>query len=312
MSMPLDADGVPPATAISSLQLQLTRLLPKNSFSRFVGRLADLPLPESAREFVYGQYAAMTGVNLDEAELPMSAYPSLNAFFTRRLRQGARPIEATTRGVVSPADGLLTTFGEVKDGELLQVKGRSYELRDLLGGHHDAVPFLNGHYATIYLAPGGYHRVHHPVSGHVRGYSYNPGHLFPVNPAAVHGVDRLFCVNERVCVSIDGFVDPQDGALGVHTFHGLPVTVVMVGATCVGRMSLSFCDLVTNQGPSVRQNVHFLNEAEKACEAGDELGTFHLGSSVILLVGDPEFRWDPALRPGQQLRMGQAMGRVPQ
>ncbi len=310
MSTPTDAQGTPAPGALQSLTFQMLHFLPRNALSRAVGRLSDTWLPRSLRPTAYQIFADLSGAKLEEAELPLEEYPSVNAFFTRRLRPGLRPIDDTPRGLVSPADGVVSAMGRIEDGKMMQIKGRMYEARELLGGHHDALPFEDGHYITIYLSPTDYPRVHHPVTGQVRGFTYNPGHLWPVNAAAVHNVDRLFCVNERVCVYVDGFDDGESGGEGLHGYNGVPVASVMVGATCVGRMSLSFDPLVTNTTPgAIRQNVLYADG--KPVRGGDEMGMFNLGSTVVLLIGAKELEWAEGIYSGQKVQMGQALCTVP-
>ena len=306
MVTPANSQGVPASTALESLYIQIIRLLPRNALSQAVGRLSDLELPEPLRAPIYREFARLTGVKLEEAELPLNAYPSVNAFFTRQLKPGLRPISRGPGLLCSPVDAVVSAHGRIEGGQMVQTKGRLYESRDLLGGQHEAAPFEGGHFITLYLSPKDYHRIHSPLDGHIRGHSYNPGHLFPVNGPSVKQVDRLFCVNERVCVYLDAFVDAADAALGVHSSAGVPVALVMVGATCVGRMSLSYDDLVTNVGPPVGERAHF--HEGKAIGAGDELGRFNLGSTVILLIGDPAFKFADAVEEGYAIRLGAPLG----
>jgi len=298
MTRPHGNDGIRAAGAAESVYIQMIRMLPRNSLSRAVGRLSELRIPESLREEVYGAFAAKYGVNVEEAELPMRSYPTLNAFFTRRLRPGARPIDAEPGSVVSPVDGCLSQFGTISNGELIQTKGRTYQLSDLLEESDSAELFRSGHYATVYLSPKDYHRIHFPAPGQIRGYRYHPGHLFPVNPASVRHVDNLMCINERVTVFMDAF-------------EGVPMAVILVGATCVGRMTLSFDRLVTNIEGAFSERVHY--EGGRQVDRGADLGCFNLGSTIILLVGrDAGFSFSPELAQGDVLRLGQRIGTVEQ
>ena len=269
------------ATAVSSPLL-----------SRVTGRLSGLRLPSAILAPAIRAYARAFGADLSEAELPPEAYTSFNAFFTRRLRDGARPVAGGEGVVVSPSDSRLSAIGPVPpDGRLEQVKGSSYSIEALLGSAEDAAPFRRGLCATLYLSPAMYHRVHSPVDGRVVAWRYVPGRLFPVNGAGVRSVPGLFTRNERVAV----FVDTQA--------HG-PVAIVLVGAANVGRMSLAFADLVTNRGRAAGRGV----PAEPvAVKRGDEVGAFNLGSTVVLLLSDPELR--PAALAGDLVRVGQALWR---
>lgn len=260
--------------------------------SRLAGRLSDLRLPRAILAPAIRAYSRAYGVDLAEAALPPEAYPSFNAFFTRRLRDGVRPVETGEGVVVSPSDSRLSGIGPIPpDGRLEPVKGSSYSVEALLGSTVHAAPFRRGVHATLYLSPAMYHRVHSPVDGRVVAWRHVPGRFFPVNAAGVRSVPGLFTRNERVAV----FVDTEA--------HG-PAAVVLVGAANVGRISLAFSDLVTNRGGAPGRVVP---AAPVALRRGDDLGVFNLGSTVVLLVADPGLV--PAADAGGLVRVGQALWR---
>ena len=268
----------------------LLRALAAPRLSRWVGHLADLPLPGPLLRAVIRAYSRFYSVDWSEVAEPLEAFSTFNAFFTRRLRDGARAVSGGPC-VVSPSDSRLSAFGSIPvDGRLEQIKGRTYSIEALLGSAEDAALFREGVYATLYLSPSMYHRVHSPVDGRIRSWRYLPGRLFPVNSLAVRSVDGLFTVNERVAVFL------ETNAFG-------PVALVLVGATNVGRITLGFTDLVTNVGrPAMRTEAR----APIPIARGAELGVFNLGSTVILLVANPALRpAGPA--PGDLVRMGQAL-----
>jgi len=260
--------------------------------SRIVGQLSDLRLPPPLLGPLIRGYARAYGVDLSEAALPPSAYPSFNAFFTRRLCQGARPVDAAGGVVVSPSDSRLSSIGRVPDdGRLEQVKGETYAIDALVGSAEDAARFRTAHHATLYLSPAMYHRVHSPVDGEVVAWRYVPGRLFPVNAVGVRSVPGLFTRNERVSVLVE------------TAAHG-PVAIVLVGAANVGRIGLAFAELVTNRGHAPGA---FQPRTPIPIRRGDEIGVFNLGSTVVLLVADPSLL--PAARAGDLVRVGQALWR---
>lgn len=258
-----------------------------------MARLADARLPGPVLRVLLRAYVRAYRVDLSEAAEPLGAYPTFNAFFTRRLRDGVRPVATQAGLVVSPSDSRLQSLGRVPpEARLFQIKGRSYTLAALLGDPSQAAVFAGGVHATLYLSPSMYHRVHVPVDGHITAWRYVPGRLYPVNAMAVRNVEGLFTVNERVVVTIDG------DDVG-------PVAVVLVGATNVGRMTLPFAGLTTNAGgPPAAVRL----EPPLRVRRGDELGAFNLGSTVVLLAADASLQ--PAgVGEGDLVRVGQALWR---
>jgi phosphatidylserine decarboxylase len=178
------------------------------------------------------------------------------------------------------------------DGRLEQVKGKTYSIEELLDDPQEAALFREGVQATLYLSPAAYHRVHWPVEGRVRTWRRIPGRLYPVNPLAQRHVDRLFAVNQRTAVSVDG------DDLGA-------VAVVLVGATNVGRITLAFDDAATSGD---RKSGALTPSRPVEGRRGDDLGAFNLGSTVVLLVADG--RLVPAgPAAGDTVKMGQALWR---
>lgn len=209
-------------------------------------------------------YARAFDVNLSEAE-PGNGYRSFDEFFTRRLRAGARHIDDAE--IVSPADGRLVASGRVtreSGASRIVVKGRPYDIAELTGHAADAHEYQDGDFAVVYLHPRDYHRVHSPVDGHIRTVRSMPGDLFPVNAIGERHIPGLFVRNQRVAVSIDS------EKLG-------KVTVVLVGATIVGRITVSVLP-----GKTTPLGTHPI-DPPAAIQRGQELGMFHLGSTVVVL-----------------------------
>lgn len=230
----------------------------------------------------------MLGIDRSEAAAPLGAYRSLGDFFTRALRPGIRewPDDAAAAG--SPVDGVVGQSGRIEGGRLLQAKGRAYSAAELLDDHELAGRFEGGAFLTIYLSPRHYHRIHAPVGGRIRRARHIPGRLLPVNRPAVHLVDRLFPRNERLVCLL------EEGPLGA-------AAVVAVGAFNVGRITAAFDSrLVTNRRRARAETR--LYDPPVGVDRGDELMTFHLGSTVVLL-----FEPGVALRPrdpGSEILLG--------
>lgn len=265
----------------------LLYLLPKNLLSRLVGWLVHRPLPRWLRSPVIGLFARAYRIRIDEAEKGIEDYPSIGDFFVRRLRSSARPLGE--EGLLHPADSLVTQAGPIQDGQLVQAKGRSYSLANLLDRDEWAPTYRDGAFVTYYLCPTDYHRVHSPVNGSVRRVRHVPGALWPVNEWSVGRIADLFCVNERVIVEVD-------------SVHG-PVAAVFVGATNVGKITLAFWPEFATNLAKVRSPRERNFGPETLLSKGDELGTFHMGSTVVLLLSAQALRQLPGVK--------EAVGRLP-
>ncbi len=230
-----------------------------------MGRLVHARLPQPLARRLVRWFAGTYQIDVDAAGKPLDEYPSVGHFFIRDLREGLRPVESD---FVSPVDGTLRNFGPVVDGRLEQVKGKSYTLARFLGDESYAQRYEGGSSFNLYLSPQDYHHVHSPVSGNVVRSVYIPGKLWPVNDWSMANVDELFSINERVVTYIEC-------ALGL-------VAVVMIGATNVGKISVVYDDFISNAGGE--KTVARDYTPPVAIEAGGRLGTFHMGSSVVMLL----------------------------
>lgn len=252
--------------------------------------MAAVPLPRPLRRPVLGAAARVLGMDLSEARDPITEHRSLDDLFVRRLRQGARTWPADPAVAGSPVDGVVGQSGRVREGRVLQAKGRSYSVAELLDDATLAPRFSGGTYLTLYLAPSHYHRVHAPVGGVVRRARHIPGRLLPVNRPAVERVDRLFPRNERLVA----LIEPSSGAGAV--------AVVAVGAFNVGRITADFdARLVTNRR-GARAETRLYHPPVRL-ERGEGLMAFHLGSTVVLLFERP-VGLAPGLESGKQIRLG--------
>lgn len=246
----------------------LLRFIPKNHFSWLVGRLAAVQYRTGFQLALIRWYVKRYGAKLDEAEKPIEAYRSLAAFFQRDLKPNLRPIGP---GVVSPVDGTLVQSGPISAGTILQAKGKYYTARELVGDDQAGAYFDNGYFITIYLAPGDYHHIHSPVEGAISGSIHVPGTLWPVNPWSVERIDRLFCVNERITTLLESDLGK--------------VAVVKVGATNVGSITTVYNRFSGNTGIwfRKRRKQQETFSPPKAIKKGDRLGSFRMGSTVVLL-----------------------------
>jgi phosphatidylserine decarboxylase len=244
---------------------QLLRVLPRQTITRAMGRLADLEWPDALGDAVVNLYCRAYKVELDECR-KARGFTSFDEFFTRELREGARPMPKDAGVVVSPSDGRVDSLG-VLDGRTYRVKGRPYRVEELVGDDAEARRYEGGLGCVVYLSPRDYHRVHAPVDGVIAEVRSMPGDYFPVNEIGVEHVPNLFVRNRRVAISID---TPESAGLG-------RVTIVMVAAMVVGRITVTGID-----ERDVSFGLHRLGEPLRVAR-GDEIGIFRLGSTAVVL-----------------------------
>ena len=283
-------------TVVRRVALEGLRLLPKHALSRLAGRVAALRLPGSLQRWEIGVFGRAVGVDFDEVRDPIESFRCLQEFFTRALRDGARPIDPAPDAVVAPCDGSWGASGIVTDGLLLQVKGRRYSLAALIGDAAAAAALDGGAYATFYLSPRDYHRFHMPLAARVLRATYIPGTLWPVNRMGVEGVDGLFAQNERLCAFL--------GVEGDAT----AACLVAVGATMVGKVRVAFDDLTTNL-PADGAITRVYADRTPRFAKGEEWGRFEFGSTIVMIAAAGLLELD-SQPPGTALRLGQRIGRL--
>ena len=273
----------------------LQHIAPQHLISKIAGRVARSEKPWLRDRFI-SRFIDAYEVDMAQAERPASDYRNFNDFFTRALKPGARPLADGKTEVICPADGAVSQIGTIEQGRIVQAKGQSYTAAELLGGDGElAAKFEGGSFVTIYLSPSDYHRVHMPVAGDLRETAYIPGDLFSVNTVTAENVERLFSRNERLSCVFD-------------TPHGA-VASVMVGAMIVASIETVWGGLVEPHGKKVIRTDHTASVDAPRFQAGDEMGRFLLGSTVILLFEPGKVEWSGKLEPLSVVRMGQSLGK---
>ena len=233
-------------------------------------------------------------VDMREAlESDSSKYQNFNDFFTRPLKPGSRPVGNSD--IVSPADGIVSQFGFIESGSLVQAKGRFFLLSDLLGfGHkYSQENYEEGAFLTIYLSPSDYHRFHMPVSGTLLSTRYVPGVLYSVNDATVKRLENLYARNERYIANFSGS----------HSSFAM----VAVGAMIVAGIETVWSGTVASSSLiSERCEQKYLEKSIYLCK-GEEVGRFKFGSTVILLFPKGAIAWNENLQFGQRVKMGESI-----
>jgi phosphatidylserine decarboxylase len=280
---------------IEKLLAGIQYLLPHHLLSRLVYyfmRIRLLPI----RVTQIAVIGSIVGVDWEEPKrAEISEYETFNDFFTRELKDGARPIDPDPRSFVSPSDGTISQCGRITNNLILQAKGHHYSIRSLLADDEDSAAFLNGFFHTIYLSPRDYHRVHMPFGGKLQRMIHVPGRLFSVAPYTVRQVPELFARNERVVSLFD-------------TSHG-PMALVLVGAMLVSSMETVWSGVVTPpRGRKIARGDWSRRDIQ--LEKGQEMGRFNMGSTVILLLPPGAVSNLENLGPEDTVRMGEKLGRL--
>jgi phosphatidylserine decarboxylase len=269
-------------------------LLPKKLLTVFAGWVAGLQ-GGALTQAIIRRFVKAYKVDMAEAADPrIESYATFNDFFTRALRDGARPIAVAP--FVCPVDAAISQFGPIEHDQLFQAKGHSYSTRALVGGDQQlAHQFDHGHFATLYLAPKDYHRIHMPCEGRLKRMIYVPGDLFSVNPLTARHVPNLFARNERVVCEFE-------------CMHG-PMVLVLVGATIVGSMATVWHGVVNPPRTGAPREWRY-DDQNIVLPKGAEMGRFLLGSTVILLFPKNVMTFTPDWAPTRPVRLGEAMGTV--
>jgi phosphatidylserine decarboxylase len=269
----------------------LTNRIPRRLATRFMGWFGRIEQP-LVRGLSIGVWRLFSDLDLDDAR--EARFRSLHDCFVRRLKDGARPIDADPDVLVSPCDAVVGASGRVEDGLLLQIKGFPYPLRELLGDDAGAAVHRDGRYVTLRLTSGMYHRFHAPHDCRVTSVRYISGDTWNVNPIALKRIERLFCRNERAPITIE------------LSRTGHAVTLVPVAAILVAGIRLGFLDPDLDLRAGGPRRI--------ACDIllgkGQEMGWFQHGSTIILFAPS-DFGLCEHVREGAKIRVGQPLMRLP-
>jgi len=268
------------------LNFLLTNRIPRALLTRAMGRLSRVRSPWLTRGLLTA-WRLFTDLDLSESRL--QRFESLRDCFTRELKPGARPIDADPSILVSPCDGIVGAFGEVRGTEAFQAKGFPYSIRDLFGTAEAAEAFQDGLFVTLRLTSSMYHRFHSPDTATLDHVTSISGDTWNVNPIALRRIEALFCRNERAVVRL-------------RLEDGTPVALVAVAAILVASVRLHCLDLVLHQG---RRGPRVFDVGCPVAR-GEELGWFEHGSTIILFATHG-FKVHPRLRIGDRIRMGEPL-----
>jgi phosphatidylserine decarboxylase len=281
-------------TILEKIKITMQYLTPKHLVSRLLGVLADKPLgwftTQTITWFIKKYHVDMT---IAKYTYPQE-YTTFNQFFTRELKDNARPIDQNKNSLIYPVDGTISQFGKIEGERIFQAKGHYFNLSELLAEQtNKADVFKNGLFTNIYLAPKDYHRIHMPISGTLKKMTYVPGDLFSVNPLTAENIPNLFARNERVIA----WFETEAGTLAM----------VLVGATIVASIETVWAGTIAPPRKQV-QTWSYDSQEPIHLKKGEEMGRFKLGSTVILLMeSDAIDTFEETVAPGAITVLGQKM-----
>jgi len=283
------------ANWLDKLRVLPQYFIPQHFISSLVYRITRCETPWF-KNVLIKLFISVFDVDMSLANNPdPESYSSFNTFFTRELSTEARPISLDEKTILSPVDGAVSQTGDIQNDTIIQAKGKSYTLKDLLVEDELVTMFTGGTFATLYLSPKDYHRIHMPVSGQLKRMIYVPGKLFAVNSHTVRVVDSVFARNERVI----NIFNTDTGAMAM----------VMVGALNVGSMDTVWAGEITPAKKRVINDMQY-SEGDVRLQQGQEMGRFNMGSTVILLFPKDVMQWSDEMIAEKTIIVGEGIGHV--
>ncbi len=232
----------------SPIGRKLTELLVKRKlFSKLYGKYCDTKF--SSKKI--STFVRDFNINMSESIKSIDDFNSFNDFFTRKLTSDSRPVNRNDFSLISPCDGRLTVYTDIDINNIVQIKGLTYSLKELIGNDSIAKMYSNGTCLIFRLAPIDYHRFHFIDSGICGKNHPITGIYYSVNPIALNSIEKLFCQNKREwsILKSDNFDD---------------ILSIEVGATCVGSIIQTYIP-------------------DTCVKRGDEKGYFKFGGSTTIL-----------------------------
>lgn len=218
------------------------------------------------------RYSKVYEIDLSEVSRDLQSFSSLQDFFTRQLKEGARPIHLHEQTFISPVDAKVEAFGMIKCDAVFTVKNKPYTLQDLLGKDQIAEKYKNGNYIVFYLSPANYHRIHSPLDGTVIRQYVLGKKSYPVNQLGLTYGKKPISHNYRMISELQ-YQNNKNFAL------------VKVGAMFVNSIQLT--------------------NTSKTWKKGQEIGYFSFGSTVVMLFEENFIHFTENIQKGHAVKMGE-------
>ena len=263
--------------------------------SQTFGKFASKEFPSWFQNIVNQSYVSLMGLDMSEFHSP-SSYKSLNALFTRNLRE-MRRFSLAAEDFISPCDSLISECGALLDDYALQIKGMRYKTDELLGKNftqEEKDIVHNGDFINFYLSPKDYHRYHIPTNMKVLKAVHIPGKFYPVNFPSLKKRLNLFIENERV-------------VLQCETMEGKRFYMVLVSALNVGVMKVSFEPRIQTNADVNEEQVYEFDDLY--LDKGDDFGCFEMGSTIVILSEKGMFE-EILVNAGEKVKFGDTIAKL--
>ena len=262
--------------------------------SQYFGKFANREFPFWLQKIINQTYVTLMGLNMSEFHKP-SRYKSLNALFTRELRE-ERKFSLDGEDFISPCDSYISETGTITEDYALQIKGMRYKCADFIGSEfseEEKAIVADGTFINHYLSPKDYHRYHIPTNLKVLKTVHIPGKFYPVNIPSLKKRVNLFIENERVVILCEAT-------------NGKRFYIILVSALNVGVMQVSFEPLIqTNASITSPQTYIF---KDMYLNKGDDFGCFEMGSTIILLTEKDML--DVKIDAGDNVKFAQTIAKI--
>lgn len=229
----------------------LELIVKKRIFSKIYGHLCD----KRGSKKKISNFIKEFELDINEFENPVDSFGSFNEFFFRKLKNSARPIDKDKNILISPGDGRLSAYENIDINQLVQIKGFTYTLKELIDNEAVSEKYMNGTCLILRLCPTDYHRFHFVDDGICSKTTKINGAYYSVNPISLNKIKKIFCQNKREWSIF-------------HSKNFGDIIHVEVGATCVGTIIQTY-------------------SPKKSIEKGEEKGYFKFGGSTTILLFEP-------------------------
>ncbi|CAM2797788.1 phosphatidylserine decarboxylase [Helicobacter burdigaliensis] len=231
-----------------------------NLISQVFEKFAKHSFHPKIQKWINLAYVKYFNINLEEFDT-IESYESLNELFMRSLIK-MRSFDKAQNVLIAPCDSKVMEFGECRDNQAMQIKGKEYFVSDfVLEELGEGFNYIN-----LYLSPKDYHRFHAPIDLKVKRIDFIQGALYPVNKMGLEKVDSLFVKNKRVVLSCEDY-------------KGNPFYFVAVGALNVGGIIIHFAPNIA----TLKENYSHTFSTPICLQKGDEIGSFQMGSTIVML-----------------------------